>query len=420
MDNKPVNILDKLDDQSEKLDNISEKLGDINIKDLYALAKRTWEVKDYINAQKYFNHLSLLNPLDWEAPLYAALCTSHGMFNLDEAHSMLEKQTKVISTTFEYISNLTLEPNIKENEFYKCAQIVDSELTGWIKSCRSNIDFYCQEGKVLIKDIENMMVDILAVTSKINAQQMRQFSKNVAERLIDFVNETFAISRNINDGLLSEIYQITDHRIDEKVIEAIKIEQNEDIDTKGLPAKEIATIKLKGKWYFEYDDAFEAKRFFRKRLITGLIIASTSLICLIVSASLNGSLTFVAISNFICSLPMVWWAFSERKHIRANSFFSTVRVKRWLRSNHMVSITLCRIPIAIILYDVLVIVNLTLNIVGAILWLMANNQMLFVDYVGIPILLVDSILAFVMVYKLSPTSGYFRCCYKEKSYQFDV
>ena len=75
MENKPQNVFEKLDKQGEQIEDISQRLEGISIEDLYALAKRTWDYGDYQTAQKYYNHISLLKPLDWEAPLYASLCT---------------------------------------------------------------------------------------------------------------------------------------------------------------------------------------------------------------------------------------------------------------------------------------------------------------------------------------------------------
>ena len=72
------NVFEKIEHQGDTIDQIATKLEGISIQDLYALAKRTWDYKDYEMAQKYYNHISLLNPLDWEAPFYASLCGEMG------------------------------------------------------------------------------------------------------------------------------------------------------------------------------------------------------------------------------------------------------------------------------------------------------------------------------------------------------
>ena len=58
------NIFEKIDKQSESIEKVADKLDGISIQDLYALAKRTWDYKDYETAQKYYNHISLLAPLE--------------------------------------------------------------------------------------------------------------------------------------------------------------------------------------------------------------------------------------------------------------------------------------------------------------------------------------------------------------------
>ena len=74
----PENLFEKVDRQSEKIDLVAGKLEGVSIEELYALAKRTWDYNDYDMAQKYYNHISLLQPLDWKAPYCASLCGCMG------------------------------------------------------------------------------------------------------------------------------------------------------------------------------------------------------------------------------------------------------------------------------------------------------------------------------------------------------
>ena len=76
----PDSLFDKLDTQGEIINQVAEKLDGVSIEDLYALAKRTWDYKDYEMAQKYYNHISLLRPLDWKAPFCASLCGCLGPY----------------------------------------------------------------------------------------------------------------------------------------------------------------------------------------------------------------------------------------------------------------------------------------------------------------------------------------------------
>ena len=99
MENKPQNVFEKLDKQGEQIDDISQRLEGISINDLYALAKRTWDYGDFQTAQKYYNHISLLKPLDWEAPLYASLCNFKGYHDMFFWTKVPEQTEKIIIST---------------------------------------------------------------------------------------------------------------------------------------------------------------------------------------------------------------------------------------------------------------------------------------------------------------------------------
>lgn len=128
MENKPQNLFEKLDKQEEKIEDLSSKLDGISINDLYALAKRTWDYGDYQTAQKYYNHISLLKPLDWEAPLYASLCNFKGYHDMFFWTKVPEQVEKIIISTIEYINKLDLDNNKKEEEMSKCIEIIKKEI----------------------------------------------------------------------------------------------------------------------------------------------------------------------------------------------------------------------------------------------------------------------------------------------------
>ena len=120
MENKPQNVFEKLDKQGEQIEDISQKLEGISINDLYALAKRTLDYGDYQTAQKYYNHISLLKPLDWEASLYASLCNFKGYHDMFFWTKVPEQVEKIIVSTIKYINNLELASDKKEKEMSKC------------------------------------------------------------------------------------------------------------------------------------------------------------------------------------------------------------------------------------------------------------------------------------------------------------
>ena len=128
MENKPKNVFEKLDKQAEQIEDIYQRLEGISIEDLYALAKRTWDYGDYQTAQKYYNHISLLKPLDWEAPLYASLFNLKGYHNMFFWTKFPEQEEKIIVSTIKYINNLKLDSDKKEIEMSKCIEIINNEI----------------------------------------------------------------------------------------------------------------------------------------------------------------------------------------------------------------------------------------------------------------------------------------------------
>ena len=61
MENKPQTVFEKIDKQDEKLDDIALKLDGMNVDDLYALAKRTWNYGDFETAKKYYTYIVIDN-----------------------------------------------------------------------------------------------------------------------------------------------------------------------------------------------------------------------------------------------------------------------------------------------------------------------------------------------------------------------
>lgn len=61
MENMPQNLFEKLDKKGEQIEDISQRLEGISTNDLYVLAKRIWDYDNFQTAQKYYNHISLLN-----------------------------------------------------------------------------------------------------------------------------------------------------------------------------------------------------------------------------------------------------------------------------------------------------------------------------------------------------------------------
>ena len=136
MSEENKSVFSKLDEQSEKIDDISKKLEGISINDLYALAKRTWDYGDFQTAQKYYNHISLLRPLDWEAPLYASLCNFKGYHDMYFWAKVPEQIKPIIVSTIKYIYGLNLPIDKKEifgeklTKYYETNEM--EELKNWL------------------------------------------------------------------------------------------------------------------------------------------------------------------------------------------------------------------------------------------------------------------------------------------------
>ena len=133
MENKPQNVFDKLDRQGEQIGDLSAKLEGVSVNDLYALAKRTWDYEDYVTAQKYYNHISLLHPLDWEAPLYASLCNARGTHDFYYWTDTLPAMSKVYVATLDYIINLDIDDLKKEDELSRCLKIIRDDINSTIR-----------------------------------------------------------------------------------------------------------------------------------------------------------------------------------------------------------------------------------------------------------------------------------------------
>lgn len=118
------NLFDKIDQQGETIDQVADKLKDVSVDDLYALAKRTWDCKDYEMAQKYYNHIALLRPLEWEAPLYASLC---GILIPASAIKWDPRPMYLVRyavSTIDYIQNLSMDVDTKELATAKALGII--------------------------------------------------------------------------------------------------------------------------------------------------------------------------------------------------------------------------------------------------------------------------------------------------------
>ena len=139
--NNSGDLFKKLNKQSETIDQVAEKLDGVSITDLYALAKWTWDYRDYKMAQKYYNHISLLSPLEWEAPFRASLCGCLGL----EQVSLWDRRTKTVveyyQSTVEYIHSRDLLQDQKTQAFIQATEIIVEVLKEYMHLliCQRNV-----------------------------------------------------------------------------------------------------------------------------------------------------------------------------------------------------------------------------------------------------------------------------------------
>ena len=66
----------------------------------------------------------MLNPLDWEAPLWASLCNFKGYHDMFYWSKVPEKSEKIIVSTIRYICSLSIDNPNKEHELSRCLEIL--------------------------------------------------------------------------------------------------------------------------------------------------------------------------------------------------------------------------------------------------------------------------------------------------------
>ena len=273
MENKPQNVFEKLDRQEEKIDDISSKLEGISINDLYALAKRTWDYGDYQTAQKYYNHISLLKPLDWEAPLYASLCNFKGYHDMFFWTKVPEQVEKIIISTFEYISNLDLDNSTKEYEMSRCIEIIKKEMQGTIKHYFDYEENYNEEDSSYVYTLEDYFVNVYQKIKNIDLKCIKQFMIVIVEDCCTIIKGTERLSPNITKEIADEMLCTSGEYFNnyEDIIASIKKYPIEPI--KELSNQEKNEIMLKGTMYFEYNDKVISNRYFVRNMLLGSILS---------------------------------------------------------------------------------------------------------------------------------------------------
>ena len=260
MENKPQNVFEKLDKQGEQIDDISSKLEGISINDLYALAKRTWDYGDFQTAQKYYNHISLLKPLDWEAPLYASLCNFKGYHKMFFWTKVPEQEEKIIVSTIKYINNLELDSDKKEKEMSKCVEIIKNEMLRTKDHYFRYKKDYDDADPDYIYILEEYFINIYNDIKYIELKAIKDFNIMLANNCLSLIESTKKISIKITKEVFEELTCLASKDYD---INYGKVDEDNKTTAKqknDLSFEEIKNIKLNGQMYFEYNDKVVSKR----------------------------------------------------------------------------------------------------------------------------------------------------------------
>ena len=285
------NVFEKIEHQGDTIDQIAMKLEGVSIQDLYALAKRTLDYKDYEMAQKYYNNISLLNPLDWEAPFYASLCGEMGRAAIDVLWEQRPCNAfNYYKATVEYLLNSDASDEEKVESIVKASRILKTILKYYDETYnetknKAKFDRYAPKFKL---EIRNAYVGVYKYLSGISLGSF--------DNLIEEFSEQSGLP-------LREI-------------------QFDIIDTQ----KEIQ-IKTSGICYLEYIDKVLEKRHRTKTRISALLIAVTSIVltCLMV-VNKGKTLGFIyEILFFLYSAILILRLHFRKNGIRQDSWLNSVR-----------------------------------------------------------------------------------------------
>ncbi len=422
MENKPQNVFEKLDKQGEQIEDISQRLEGISINDLYALAKRTWDYGDFQTAQKYYNHISLLKPLDWEAPLYASLCNFKGYHDMFFWTKTPEQTEKIIISTIKYINSLELDNDKKESEMSRCVEIIEDNMLKTKDHYFKYKKEYDDTDSDYIYVLEEYFLNICNDIKHIELKAIKDFNIMLADNCLSLIESTKKISLKITKEVFEELTCLASKDYDinyDKVVEDNKTSSKPKND---LSFEEIKNIKLNGKMYFEYNDKVISKRINKSNLILGVLIAIVSVAGLVVSVLGKWYWLFPFIFPLIFGVLLVVKAFIQKDKIKCSSLLNAHREKNRLTSDGNV-VSEKRFSIMGLFAFLMNQLTIWVGIMLAIFALSANDGNVY----ALPLLIVviaDCILSYVGYIKTSNEyhsrlDGKYSYYYNGKYYKFD-
>ena len=314
------NLFEKLNKQSETIDQVAEKLDGVSIMDLYALAKRTWDYRDYKMAQKYYNHISLLSPLEWEAPFRASLCGCLGA----EKFGLWDRRPKMVieyyQSTIKYIHSRDLSQKQKIQAFIQATEIIIEVLREYIKIYlkSDNRETFDSCVPAFKRNIQKAFVAVLKTIDEYSYEEALQIKESICKELAEFIelhcqgDKSIAISKEDFEIFVSPYNNRIEYT--ENIFEEINAENEKE-------------IKLKGKCYLVYKDGVIEKRHRKKNIILGILLLLSSVVSFFFNYDKH--LVFALISTCIAlfmSVIMFVRGFGRKKGILQNSWMN---INRW-------------------------------------------------------------------------------------------
>ena len=416
------NIFDKLDDQKEKIDDISLKLEGISVNDLYALADRTYEAGDYVTAQKYYNHISFLKPLEWRAPLMASLCNYHGYHNVYDALNFPSQLEKVYISNIKYINALDLDEDRKETEMAKCLGQIGEDLI-------CNKDFYFRNQETLdnadkgfLLTLENLYLNMYNATKIFKYESMPSFHSIVCDSCLELIEKTQRLSPNISKEDLEMFKKLSknNHVIDSDKLSRVSLQKLED--EKELSQEEKQEIALNGELFFEFKDKYKANRIFKRDVIFGSILVFTSFGAIIIAFLFQWYWMFVFSISLCNGIFAIIKGYKLKGRVNCASFFSINRFKTRLNSDGKIvrEKTISYMQLFALLNIVSILGWLAFAFVG----FKENNNYEYATIVYAVLAVIDWLTTFVyfrimFADHLSTFDGRFIYKYKDKYYQLE-
>ena len=288
----PENLFEKVDRQSGKIDLVAGKLEGVSIEELYALAKRTWDYEDYDMAQKYYNHISLLQPLEWKAPYCASLCGCMGPIQIGLWDRRPKTAYSYYASTVDYIQSRTLPQAEQEQAVLQATDIVLSVFREYIDiylipENRKSFDECAPEFK---RELQKAFICVIKKLDAFESDLFQEKQKEACHVLGDFLEKYCQADQSI----------VVTKEDFEKYIQPLypHIQYDENLFSESDPNR-IAEIKLKGRCYLEYKDKVIAERRAKKNAIFAILLFAATLTTTMIPMIKGGGLEWLALISII-------------------------------------------------------------------------------------------------------------------------